>query len=299
MVKPGESAATSDWESYWAFVLRVLPQSLPAADALAEWHGMLDAVPATWSNDNQLRAAAFYARVGQPDRAVPLLQAGMRKSAKQLSGSGGGVEFVDGGSGRYSAMLGEAAVQPQWALAFPGPDERRPGAISWLETASRALLEMSRDATLDADAVVQALALAALRLQQFGAHDSAAAAFEGVDAILRANESLQQETIAGVLLLIERGADPHLTALLARQIESGRTEPARLAEQVEKIAQSGNAELALAAARKAAQYSHAQSLIEALLALSSHSPDSGETARWRSVGEAERIAGQQLSTGVK
>ena len=295
MVEPDDNAAASHKESYRAFALRVLPQSLPPAEALAHWRAVLDAAPAPASLEDQLKEAAFHARVGQPDRALSQMKSAMVQRVMPPASYDSLGSSSQSGSARYAAMLGGAALQSGLSLLFPGPDEQWPGASAWLEMASARLIEMSGDATLDADAVVRALALAASRLKQLGAAASAAAAFGRIEAILRVDGELRQETIAAIVQEVERSADPHLGALLAGQIEQGRTEAAALAEQVEKITQSGNSELALAAARKAAEYSHVEPLLDALIARSSGTADCAETDHWQTVRAAERAAREKLS----
>jgi hypothetical protein len=249
-------------------------------------------VTAGWSRAEQLQAAFVRAHIGKTDEALAMLQNTMRKDLETrviMSVAESNAMFA---ARQYQIALGligdPTMVGPfgttgqgieELKPMFPVKADQWPGAKAWVAAVAAAVPGWVEKGTANADAAVQVLSLAALRLHQLGDPAAAAEATKRITAILRTGPlSVKASTLA--MSVADKVGAPIDLDVLQEMVRTNRLHISRVVPVMTRTAQAQGPEAAIRLGEAAARFTSDDGLIAKLVELAKTSGNAAETERW-------------------
>lgn len=291
--------------AYQDFVIRACGELLPVHKASAMADKYVGKPNSEWTIGNLIVFADLHARAGRYGQALTAVELSLLKertknmSGRAAIGDGGGV--IGPRVGFISSIIrmpeGVADSDDPASLAgnlFPRAVNGWSGAEIWLLQVAASLPGWTKDAEMDQNKVLRLMSLIALRLHEAGKHNIVATLVADISTLLTADLTYPRSTIALALRVADEVASPLSLTAMQALLRSGRLEVGRAGIVVLRTFEAEGAEKALELGEAAAEYTHQESLLAALISVAEESGDGLRANHWGEELERDARARKEL-----
>jgi hypothetical protein len=245
-----------------------------------------------WTRPEILQAVFTRARLGRTDEAMRLLQTTLQRDLDTRDAFNAAASNAMFAARQYQIALGLSGdpqlIGPfgtsgqgveEFKPLFPAKADAWPGAGAWVARVARDVAGWIEQRSINREAGMQVLSLAALRLRQLGDAEGTRAASRSLsDALRTSRVSVKTATLA--TLVADRVGTPIELAVAQDLVRGNRLHISRVVSVIARTAQAESPARALELGAVAATFTSNDDLLKQLVSIAQASGNTAEVQRW-------------------